>query len=228
MIGALPHGRPPQRSACEQSRQEPAISSLDWTFTPIPRSTEGFAHHKPVGPPPHFRRASTCPGIDRLASGLPRVTPGERTAPLVSCGLVAFATAPAFHALTSPLDRTPWPVFQNVPEDAAPPSLDGFVAFTPLSTCGRMVSGSLHFPSRVLCSVLSRYYCAIGLETCLGFEVGAPGFARDFQRTLLRIPGITLTLAPTGLSPSLVPRSSGLRIRVFGCTPVHNSTSPLG
>jgi hypothetical protein len=180
MIGALPHERPPQRSACEQSRQEPAISSLDWTFTPIPRSTEGFAHHKPVGPPPHFRRASSCPGIDRLASGLPQVTPGEHTALLVNCELVAFATAPALDALTSPLDRTPWPVFQNVPGHTAPRACARFVAFMRTSTCSCMVSGSLHFPSRVLCSVLSRYYCTIGLRTCLGFEDGAPEIRARF------------------------------------------------
>ena|ERR1051326_409003 len=84
VIGALPHTRAPQRSACEQSRREPAIPSLDWTFTPIPSSTQGFAHHKGVGPPPHFRRASSWPGIDRLASGLPPVTPGEHT-PRLTC-----------------------------------------------------------------------------------------------------------------------------------------------
>ena len=50
----------------------------------------------------------------------------------------------------------------------------------PHTTCGRMVSGSLHFPSRVLCSFHSRYYCAIGLKTCLGFEVGAPDLHARF------------------------------------------------
>ena len=90
------------------------------------------------------------------------------------CAHVAFASAPALNALTSPLDGTPWPVFQNVRVDTAPPAFAGFVAFMPHATCGRMVSGSLHFPSRVLCSFHSRYYCAIGLRTCLGLEHGAP------------------------------------------------------
>ena len=226
VISALPHELSPQRSACEQSRKEPAISNLDWTFTPIPRSTQGFAHHKGVGPPPHFRRASSCPGIDRLASGLPPVTPGEHTAHLVNCVLVAFATAPLFHRLTSPLDRTPWPVFQNVLTDLAPRPLGRFVAFRPHDICSRMVSGSFHFPSRVLCSVRSRYYCAIGLGTYLGFDVGATEFARDFQRVLLRIPTITRQGTPTGLSPSTALRSSRLQVFWVGCTWVHNSTSP--
>ena len=116
------------------------------------------------------------------------------------------------NALTSPLDGTPWPVFQNVRVDTAPPAFAGFVAFMPHTTCGRMVSGSLHFPSRVLCSFHSRYYCAIGLRTCLGFEVGAPEFARDFQRVLLRRPAIVLPFTLTGLSPSLALRSRRLQV----------------
>jgi hypothetical protein len=92
------------------------------------------------------------------------------------CAHVAFASAPALNALTSPLDGTPWPVFQNVRVDTAPRDRSRFVAFMPHATCDRMVSGSLHFPSRVLCSFHSRYYCAIGIKTCLGFEVGAPDF----------------------------------------------------
>ena len=82
--------------------------------------------------------------------------------------------------LTSPLDRTPWPVFQNVRVDTAPPAFAGFVAFMPHTNCGHMVSGSLHFPSRVLCSFLSRYYYTIGLGTYLGFEVDAPDFRTRF------------------------------------------------
>jgi hypothetical protein len=221
VIGALPHDRSLRRSACEQSRKEPAIPSLDWTITPIPRSTEGFAHHKRVGPPPHFRRASSCPGIDRLASGLPPVTPGERTSCLVNCAHVAFATAPAFNALTSPLDRTPWPVFQNVLTDTAD-------AFMPRDICNRMVSGSFHFPSRVLFSFHSRYYCAIGLRTCLGFDVGATEFARDFQPMLLRIPPITVRVFRYRTITLYRAPFQGTSRDAFRCARVHNSTFPLG
>lgn len=49
----------------------------------------------------------------------------------------------------------------------------------------RLISGPLHFPSRVLCSFHSRYYCAIGLGTCSGFGDGASEFTRDIQRTIL-------------------------------------------
>lgn len=41
------------------------------------------------------------------------------------------------------------------------------------SACDCLVSGSLHLPSGVLCSFRSRYYCAIGLGSCLELEVHA-------------------------------------------------------
>ncbi len=82
---ALPHNLSPLRSCCDKFRGEPAISSLDWPFTPIRRSSERFAHHYRFGPPPPFRGASTCPRIDQLASGIPPMTPGERTSHLTSC-----------------------------------------------------------------------------------------------------------------------------------------------
>lgn len=84
--GALPRPPSPLRSACEQFRTEPAISSLDWTFTPIPRSHQGFAHHYGFGPPRQFPGASPCPGIDRLVSGIQVLTHRECTMSLVNCG----------------------------------------------------------------------------------------------------------------------------------------------
>lgn len=86
VIRALPYQLPRWRPAFEQSRKEPAISGLDWTFTPIRRSSEGFVHHQPFGPPPHFREASTYPRIDRPASGDAPRTPGEHTSPLAPEG----------------------------------------------------------------------------------------------------------------------------------------------
>ena len=49
-----------------------------------------------------------------------------------------------------------------------------------LSACGYLVSGSLHLPSRVLFSFHSRYYCAIGLGSCLGLEGDAPHIRARF------------------------------------------------
>ena len=46
--------------------------------------------------------------------------------------------------------------------------------FHAVSEYSRLVSRSFDLPSRVLFSVHSRYYCAIGLETFLGLEVSVP------------------------------------------------------
>lgn len=81
-FGALQHELPQQRLSCEIFREEPAISRLDWPFTPIPRSSERFAHQHRFRPPPEFPQASSYPGIDRRASGFPPTTPGEHTPPL--------------------------------------------------------------------------------------------------------------------------------------------------
>src|SRR5581483_6052420 len=36
-LSALPHGEPRRTSSCEKFRKEPAIASLVWPFSPIPR-----------------------------------------------------------------------------------------------------------------------------------------------------------------------------------------------
>ena len=106
-ISALPHAPSQLRSACEQFREEPAITGLDWSFAPIPRSSKRFAHQYWFGPPPFFRKASPCPGIDRPASGIQPLTPGERTLPLACAAGYRFpyGFVPAY--LTSPMIGTP-------------------------------------------------------------------------------------------------------------------------
>lgn len=130
------------------------------------------------------------------------------------------------NTLTSPLDGTPWPVFQNVRKDTAPRLFSRFDALVPHATCSCMVSGSLHFPSRVLCSFHSRYYCTIGLKTCLGFEVGAPDFHARFpthatQKT--RHHPSDYPYRAITLSGAAFQRTSGFRV---GWTRVRNSTFP--
>ena len=112
--------------------------------------------------------------------------------------------------------------------DTAPPLFSGFDACMPIQAVTVWFQDLFTSPSGVLCSLRSRYYCAIGLGTYLGFEVGAPVFPRDFQRTVLKRLGITRLLTSTGLSPSMVLRSRRLRVRKGGCAPVCNSTFPLG
>jgi len=48
-ISALPHRPPPGRPGWDPLRGEPAITGLDWSFAPSPRSWERFAHQNPFG-----------------------------------------------------------------------------------------------------------------------------------------------------------------------------------
>ena len=75
-ISALPHRPPLGGLGCDPLRGEPAITGLDWSFAPRPRSGERFARQNPFGPPRGFRPASPCPGLDRPVSGLAAVAPG--------------------------------------------------------------------------------------------------------------------------------------------------------
>ena len=51
-------------------RKELAITRLDWSLAPSPRSGERIARQNPFEPPLGFRLASPCPGLDRLVSSM--------------------------------------------------------------------------------------------------------------------------------------------------------------
>ena len=80
-IGALHRRLPRPRLGCDLLRGEPAITGLDWSFAPTPGSRERTARQHPFGPPPGFRPASPCPGVDRPASGLSPTAPGAFNTP---------------------------------------------------------------------------------------------------------------------------------------------------
>ena len=73
-ISALPHRQPRSRLGCDPLWGELAITGLDWSFAPSPRSWERIARQHPFGPPPDFRLASPCPGLDRPVSSLTAMT----------------------------------------------------------------------------------------------------------------------------------------------------------
>ena len=81
---ALPRQQPPGGLGCDPLRGEPAITELDWSFAPRPGSEERIARQNPCGPPPGFRLASPCPGLDRSVSGYHRsdYSGPRRTPPL--------------------------------------------------------------------------------------------------------------------------------------------------
>ncbi len=87
LIGALPHQQPPGSLGWDPLREEPATTELDWSFAPRPKSEERIARQNPCGPPPGFRPASSCSGLDRSVSGYHRgdYTGPHQTSPLASC-----------------------------------------------------------------------------------------------------------------------------------------------
>ena len=75
-VSALPHQPPRSGLGSGPLRRELAITRLDWSLAPIPRSGERIARQNPFEPPLGFRLASPCPGIDRLVSSFKAVTSG--------------------------------------------------------------------------------------------------------------------------------------------------------
>jgi hypothetical protein len=75
-ISALPHQLPRSGLGSGPLRRELAITRLDWSLAPIPRSGERIARQNPFEPPLGFRLASPCPGIDRLVSSVKAMTSG--------------------------------------------------------------------------------------------------------------------------------------------------------
>lgn len=189
---------------------EPAVTGLDWPFTTIPKSRECFAEQQLVEPPSLVRATSSCPGIDRPASGFNAVIPGPiKTLPLTKkcCEHIGFPTTTKITFLASPQQRTPWPVFQDGRCNTSPTSpyynvtIDSFGRIHSLrATSGHhyLVSGTFHPPIGVLFSFPSRYFYSIGLETYLELGVDASHIHtryptdttrehyKNFNRTYLR------------------------------------------
>ncbi len=92
-VSALPHQPPRSGLGSGPLRKELAITRLDWSLAPSPRSGERIARQNPFEPPLGFRLASPCPGLDRLVSSMYRYDfrPFQtlRLA-LASCALVGF------------------------------------------------------------------------------------------------------------------------------------------
>jgi hypothetical protein len=75
-ISALPHRQPPLGLGCDPLRRELAITGLDWSFAPSPRSEKRIARQHSFRLPPGFRLTSPCPGLDRPVSSVTAMTPG--------------------------------------------------------------------------------------------------------------------------------------------------------
>ena len=84
---------------------ELAITRLDWSLAPIPRSEERIARQNPYEPPLGFRLTSLCPGIDRLVSSMYARDSGPFQTlhlALASCVRVGFPVLTSFSLLGLP------------------------------------------------------------------------------------------------------------------------------
>src|SRR3954452_22674244 len=91
----------------------------------------------------------------------------------------------------------------------------GLPPASPPTACGHVVSGSLSLPARGCFSPVPHGTRPLSVtRESLALEGGPPGFTPDSSsRALLRNSTTSVTLpSPTGLSPSLAPRSRGLRL----------------
>ena len=195
-------------------RGEPAISGFVWHFTPTLRSSLPFVTDMGSGLHVRVPLASPCPRVDHPVSG--RLDATDRPFGL------AFAPAPAVrrlnlatptHSLAHSTKGTPSP--HSRPGGSDRPEAHGFrVSFTPLDG--------------VLFTVPSRYWFAIGCDRYLALGRGRPCFPPDFAcpavLTIMvhRVPVFT----PTGLSPSPVARSSGVRLHTGWRRRVYHPVQP--
>ncbi len=156
---------------CDPLRRELAITGLDWSLAPSPRSEERIARQNPFGPPPGFRLTSPCPGLDRPVSSLTALTPGPfrpRALPaqrLVARLLVSLClqTIPALRlakAVNSPARvsrRRMQPWSPSLVRHVAMVSFGRDLSFRAAYVYYRLVSGSFHLPSGMLFSFRSPY-----------------------------------------------------------------------
>ena len=121
----------------------------------------------------------------------PRDSRHFHTAPLIACGLVAFASASSRSELTLPRKCTPWHVIPNVRHKHECPCRSISTRFQALLTpCQGFFSTFPH--GTVALSVLRRIY---------GWKLMTPNFLLRFRGAVLRIPSQLAELSLRGYHP---------------------------
>ena len=136
-------------------------------FHSYPQVIRDFFNRHRFGPPPRFTGASTCPWLDRTASGLSHETSalfrlGFPSAPVLS------RTLTSLHTITRRLILQK--AYRHLPRLAASPA--------PIA-CRHTVSGLFHSPPGVLFTFPSRYCSTIGRQQYLALDHGRPCFNRN-------------------------------------------------
>ena len=180
------------RLDCGQLRLEPAITVLDWLFTPnlrLEKSMHGILLQASTRFYPRF----TLP--KNRSNGFGSYTCDSwhfHTTLLVNCELSVSLRLPLF-GLALPHTHTPWHVIQNVrctPEGA---HLSITIRFHALLTPWEGYFSA--FPHGTI--------FAIGLTTYLGLEIVVPQFHASFPRHAIQDTYKPSFFSPRGLSPSM-------------------------
>ena len=123
------------RLDCGQFRQVPAITSLDWLFTPNPKSKEQM-HLAPLLTSTGFYPGFIMSRISSTGFGShSRDSKQVNTSPLAACavaGLLLSLRIRSCESLSSPPKCTPWHVIRNGRQNAEAPCLTIFVRFQAL------------------------------------------------------------------------------------------------
>jgi hypothetical protein len=176
------------------------------TFHPYPQVIRAVFNPHRFGPPLGVTPASPCSWVDRPGFGL---YPQQLIALVTG---LAFAVAPLDTSLASLL-RSNSPDHnakgtQSVATRSKPQA-------QPPTACKQVVSGSLSLPALGCFSPVPHGTRSLSVtRESLALEGGPPSFTPDYSgRALLRNSTTQgASLSPTGLSPSMAPRSRGLRL----------------
>lgn len=182
-------------------------------FHPYPQLIRAFCNRHRCGPPPPLTAASPWPWVAHPVSGLPRATPRPvRTRCRCGSGCRCLSLAARDLSPVRSTKSTP-SHHQDAPTDR-----------------GRAVSGTLSLPSAgVLFTIPSRYSALSVVHGIQPWDVVTPasdGIARapPYSRSRPR----AAPLPPTGLSPALAARSSGVRLKVRFVTRPGLPSGPQG
>ena len=110
---SLPFVHSPSRLDYGQLRSEPAITSLDWLFTPSRKLHEHLLVATLQASTKYYLRFTLPTARSTGFGSCPSDLWHFHTIPLVNCGYFGFPADALQNSLSLPLKHTPWHVIQN-------------------------------------------------------------------------------------------------------------------
>ena len=173
-------------------------------FHSYPQLIQAVFNQHWFGPPVGVTRLSPWPWVDHLAS---RLFPATHSPCSDSLSLRLA------YRLTSPLRKTSRLIMQKARGQAVP----GCPGQRPPTACRHTVSGTISLPSQGCFSPFPHGTGSLSVANeYLALPDGPGGFPRDFScpAVLRYLPSELESFSSTGLSPSVVPLSRGVRLTI--------------